>query len=210
MNQDRSGWLVGGLFLAFFMALYLVSAYDDIYDRRVAYLFDPESDDVFMIEMAPSLNRYKKWETFIPFKSLHYVDPDGAEYIGKLHNEISEFKADMELLKNDIEAWREKQDQEIEKLTSNISQDGFSLEYWDIEYYPRPVQDAKSYMSETLASILRSHDIEENDVLLVDAVISKSKISDNRESDKPVTIKIVRKALLFKGMAAYALSEQGL
>ena len=210
MNQDRSGWIIGGVFLTFFIVLYFASAYDDIYDRRIAYLFDPESDDVFIIEMAPSLNKYKEWETFIPFKSLHYVDPDGAEYIGKLHNEIAEFKEDMELLINDIDAWKEKQDQKLEKLTSNIPQDGFSLEFWDIEYYPRPIQNANSYLSETLASILKNHHIEEKEVLLVDAVITNNKISNNRESDKPATISIVRKALLFKGMAAYALSEQGL
>ncbi|MBN4058286.1 hypothetical protein JYT78_00320 [bacterium AH-315-I20] len=210
MSQDRSGWIIGGMFLAFFTVLYLVSAYDDIYDRRVAYLFDPETDDVFMIEMAPSLNRYKKWEVFIPFKSLHYVDPDGAEYIGKLHNVIAEFKADMELLTNDIDAWSEKQDKEMEQLISNDSYDAFSLEFWDIEYYPQPIQNATSYMSNTLTNILKSHDIEEKDILVVDAVIAKSKISDNRETDKPAMIRIVRKALLFKDKAAYVLSEQGL
>jgi len=210
MDQNRNAWIFGCLLVAFLMALYLVSAYDDIYERRIAYLLDPVSDDVFMIEMAPSLNRYKKYAIFIPFKSLAYVEPDGVEYIGKFHNEIAEFKADMDLLKNNIKGWREKQDKEFKKLISNISQDCFPLELLDVEYFLRPIQDANSYMSETLANILRGHDIDEKEILVVDAVIFKRVISDNRKSNKPVTIRIIRKALLFKGLAAYVLSEQGL
>ncbi len=84
MLKDRNDWFTV-IFLLFFVAiLYAFNSYDDLFSRRLAYLYDPASDDVYSVQMAPSLDMYRKWETFVPFKPLRYIKPDGAEYIGKL------------------------------------------------------------------------------------------------------------------------------
>lgn len=211
MNQDRSRWIGGGLFIAFFTVLYLISAYDDIYERQKAYLYDPESDDVYAIELAPLLSKYHKWEVFIPFKSLVYTEPDSAEYIGKLHSKIAEFQADFDLLMNDPDAWSEKRNREDEKLIWGLSRETVVLEFLDIEYFPHPIQDESARMSETLAQIFKSHEIEPNGILVVDAVVARTLVTTQENSlDKSLSLKIIRGALLFKGSAAYALSEQGL
>jgi hypothetical protein len=211
MNQDRSGWIIGGLVIAFLVALYLISAYDDIFERRIAYLFDPESDDVYVIELAPKLSKYHKWEVFFPFKSLHYTEPDGAEYIGKLHSKIADFQANLDLLKNDPVAWNQKQDRENENLIRDLSRETVELEFLDVEYFPRPIQDASVYISETLAQVFKSREIKSNEILVVDAVIARRTVAIQSTSmDKPASLSIVRKALLFQGSAAYVLSELGL
>lgn len=211
MNQNRSGWLIGGLFIVFFVALYLISAYNDIFERRRAYLYDPESDDVYLIELAPSLNKYRKWDVFIPFKSLNYTEPDDAKYVGKLHSEIAKFQADMNLLKKEPEAWSAKHDREMEKLISGLDRKPVEFEFWDVKYFSLPIQDASPYMSETLLQMFKSRKIKSTDILVVDAVVALRIVTiQSNSTDNSASLRIIRKALLFKGFAADVLSERGL
>ncbi len=206
--------MTGGVFMLFTLVMYLASAYDDIFDCRLAYLYDPASDDIYAIELAPMLSAPNKWDVFIPFKSLHYTEPDLAEYLGKLQREIDNFQADKELLESDLDAWFEKERQEIRQRSSKETTE---ITLCNIEYFRHPLRDIATYVSETLPQILQSrkNQVPLEDISVVDAVVATQHIvisriqSKSKFIDKPWSLKLVNKALLFTGTAASMLNESG-
>lgn len=61
MNGNRNQWGISALIVALFLGMYGLSCYTSIYDRRISYLYDPISDDIYSVELAPSLSKYWKW-----------------------------------------------------------------------------------------------------------------------------------------------------
>jgi hypothetical protein len=207
MENDHSGWVVGGFIVAIIFVICLNGAYRQVFSYQIAYLYDPASDDIYRMELTRQLYEDQKWEYLLPFQQLSYDEPGYVEYMGGLVSTISEFKSDEELFSKDYNSWRKKMDRDAEKLELKYS----SLEYFDIEYFRRPAQKVKQRMPENLYKIFEDHEVESNEISMVDAVITHNKMSDDYlELAKPATITIVREVFLIKGVAANILSEQGL
>lgn len=203
MQQDRSRWIVGIGFLLFIVALYSWNSYSSIFERRVSYLYHPNTDRIYKIEMAPSLSRYEPWEPFIPFHSLYYGVPDGGEYVGKLQSLLTEVEADRRLLREDLDAWSAKQRKELELLVKESKDQDF--EYFDIEYHIRRDVTPKQFIPNSMSVLHENLEDEPSSLLAVDAVISKWRLKGKRAE-----IEILEGALLVRGQAAYKLSEIGL
>ena len=202
MQQDRSGWIVGIGFLLFILVMYLWSSYNSIFERRVSYIYHPGTDQIYRVEMAPSLNRYRPWEPFIPFHSLYYGNPDGGEYVGKLQSVVAEAEADRRLLEEDFDAWNAKQLKELEVLLKESK--GRDLEFWDIDYFIRRDVTPKQLLPNSMSELKEYLDDEPSSLLAVDAVVSKWTVKGKRPE-----IKILEGALLIRGRAASKITRWG-
>lgn len=217
MNQKNDKWMLVGLVIAFIGVVYFFSSYGNIFERRLSYLYDTESDDVYTIELAPSLSKDRKWDTFNPFKPFHYTKPDYVEYIGKLHSRIALYKSDINLRNNNPDEWIKKQKRELKTFLSNNSGKVNEIEYWDVLLIPNSVQDAKSRILDPLANIISPKELKSKNIVVVDAVISHTTLTFNQNfGSKPTNLRTInsfrtiKNALWIKGAAAYELYSQGL
>jgi hypothetical protein len=220
--KNKLTWISIGVLA--FTILYLLSTYNSLFERRTAYLFDPETDDVFKIEMAPYLSEYNKWEAFVPFKSLHFTMPDYVRYVGKLHKMLAESKADYDLLSTDIEGWKKKTDQELEdwkkekdqelrNMRSDLSKKSagpMGFELWDVSLFPRKNQNVNAYMTETLRSMFKDQAISTRTIQLVDAAVTNRITYLNNHTEELVSTKVIHCALLFEESAATILAQEGI
>ncbi|MBU2490324.1 MAG: hypothetical protein KKA60_13120 [Proteobacteria bacterium] len=218
MKSDNSKFLEGILIIiVLFGGIYLIFSYDKLFDRRIAYLYNPDNDDIYRIELGPYLYSQNKWDIFIPFKSLEFIVPDGIEYAGKLHAEIENSHNDMDMLRNNPDEWHQKKLQEIKELASDFSQEHLEFEILDVSYNVCPIQNARELVPDTIFDIFNNDTlgindkINQKDILVVDFVISLRIFNLNSQGpNNPASISVVRRGLLFKEAAAYLLSMNGL
>lgn len=214
MQKDRSGWILGiGIFL-FFLGGYFWNSYTDIFERRTAYLYHPDSDRLYAVAMAPSLNQYKRWEPFVPFSSLFYTDPDGGQYLGKLQQILSEVEADRKLSLEDFDAWMEKHQREIEMILNELGDNlkeggGYDLVFWYVEYYPRHDIEVRELLPSQLKGLQSYSNDELPDLVAVDAVVVRRTIRGGKPEMEVLDpeVEVLEKTLLIRGRAAYAMSE---
>jgi len=203
-------WLLGLVLFFFISGMYIYNSYNNLFESRTSYLYDPGSDNVYLVELIPYLNEYDKWTFLNPFQSLDHTLPIYAEYLGKLNSILSEHQRDTELLGNDIDAWREKTSQFIDSIKSDLLNDKRLYEYWYIEYYILPEADYSDYMSITLDNIFSNYAIVQNEIIIVDAVVTNTVVKKNGKYDRSRSIEIIRGAILFKEKAANILYMSGL
>ena len=66
MNQIRKYYLPGFLLL---VILYLYFSYSRERNTQQAYLYDPNSDDIYIVELVQELDEFNKYSFLNPFKN---------------------------------------------------------------------------------------------------------------------------------------------
>ncbi|MAK49200.1 hypothetical protein [Marinobacter sp.] len=210
MKRDHSGWIVVFIAGAIVLSLHLVSSYSALFERRPAYLYEPKSNDVYLLELAPGLSPFIKWEIFNPFHKLNYIHPDGGEYLGKLNLVLEQARLDQELLEEDFDKWIKKQKASF-RIGRKTAEGNVEIDYWDFEYFANFNKGSSTRLPANLHEILKNVENKEAEILQVDAVVVHRVYNLNkRELDKPPSIKVLRSAILLKGEAASRLMNEGL
>ena len=189
--------------LAALLIVYVWGSYNDLFSRRLGFVYHPESDRIFRVDFAPSLSRYDRWTPFIPFQSLFFGEIERAEYLGLLVSLLGEIRADGELLEQDIDRWLQENRLELETTISELQAD--DLEFWDIEYFPRHDVDAKNLLPQILSRLREFTIGERPDVFPADIVVSRGRLTG-----PAADIEILRHALIIRGRAVSLLVEEGL
>lgn len=210
MKRDYSGW-VGGVAIIFgLLVIYAWSSYTDLTKRQSAYLYHPKSGDIYSVSLAPIVSKYRKWAPFIPFTQLSYSEPDGAEYLGRFQEILENERLDRQLMKQDFDAWKEKADREFNESMKNALAPESTIEYWDIEYSVRNLENPIERLRDPMQQIVSSHGVREGEVLAVDAVVIRNerKLDDSEKDSRP-SFSVLRDAFLLKGTPAALLYEEG-
>lgn len=198
MQKSRTGLIVGVGFLLFLLGVYLWGSYSSIFVRQVGYIYHPGTDRIYKLDMAPSLSRFKQWEPFIPFHSLNYGEPKGGEYLGKLQTVLSEIEAERRLMREDSNAWIEKQNKEAKSYMKEVNAGDFEL--WDIDFYWRRDIEPKELLPKSIPGLAEYLDDKPAGLSVVDAVVSKWTLKGKRPE-----LEILEGALLTRGRAAHKL-----
>tara|TARA_R110001592_G_C13173620_1_gene750073 strand:+ start:2494 stop:3126 length:633 start_codon:yes stop_codon:yes gene_type:complete len=210
MDRDRSGWITLVIISLLFLVLYIESSYSSLFERRPAYLYEPHSDDIYYLELAPWTSPNIKWKVFNPFYSIQYTEPDAGEYLGKLSELIEKIERDKKLLKEDFDAWFQNRGVSFE-LGKKLANGTVEMEYWEFDYFVRFDEQPNESFLEILSPVLGDFDNNKSKLLLVDAVAVKNVSNlDKPELNKPHIIKILKSAILLKGQVANQLFDAGL
>lgn len=123
---------------------------------------------------------------------------------------MTEQQESTELLKNDIDAWTEKSNQRLDSVIQLRTEGNYSLEFWDIEYYTMSDPDNTDLIPNVLSKIFNNDEINDNEIIVVEATVAKTVIYPNDNFNRNRTIQILHEVLLLKGKASSLLLSKGL
>lgn len=209
-SRDDSSWIIIGILVAGFLVWYAFNSYTDLAQREQAYLYHPQSGDIYSVDLAPLVSSFRKWEPFIPFKRITYSEPTEAEYLGRLDEILEEKRKDRELMDRDTDAWMEKQRQELDRRMSELSDGEFMIEHADIAYAVRHIEGQVDKLGESLEQVIGQTELRQGEVLSVDAVVIRTSYPlEKAEQAPPPSITVLRDSYLLKGAAAAVLNQAG-
>lgn len=84
MNERFCYGAFGLLLLVSTLAAYLWQSYSAVFDEEIAYLYNPETKDMFEINMAASTSSIHFWDLLSPLERVRRRDPDLVVYLGTL------------------------------------------------------------------------------------------------------------------------------
>lgn len=206
MKKKCISWIISIVLILFIIGFYLFNSYNNMFESRMAYLYDPVSDDVFKVELAPNIHEYNKWAPFNPFKSLNYTSSIGAENLGKLESIITEHQESMKLLSEDFDAWEDKMDRDLDSIKQHFADNNYAHEFWNVEYFINSDSDYINLLSNTFPEIFNSDEINENEIIVVDAIVAKTIIQTKGSFKRKTSMQIIHEAILFRGKAANLLN----
>lgn len=222
--------IAAGLIFAFFIgAIYLSNCYTEIFSFRRAYLYIPNTDDIFSLELTYEIDFSNRWDVFNPFKTIPRTNPKNLTYIGKLTASLERFSRQIELLTKDPEKWsqmiraenedalrrfRAQQDDSTrgeDKILTRSATTPF------IFFVDNGGARSMKNLSDTGREILLSANVTSDDIRIVDVLFGSY---DSSVDLDPTTVTVKSRSdvfkvnelhdvLLFTGNAAQAIRERG-
>lgn len=186
--------------LAAISALYLYFCVNSLFEHRVAFLYLPESDDLYQVELTSSLSEFRN--ALVPFRKISYSKPSGAEYRGKLGKLLAESERRRNLRKNDFDAYLA----EIREKTENLSFVAEpEIEFANFAYFP--VYEKSPLPALIIGSI---ENINPDEANWVQVAISHSSYNLETREMYRNELQVAPKALLIHGMSAARLYQSGI
>ena len=115
MNQIRKYYLPGFLLL---VILYLYFSYSREPNTQQAYLYDPNSDDIYIVELVQELDEFNKYSFLNPFKNdIHGLKTGACWHYGNMKERLENAK----LMAENWDAWYDKFTEETDQLSSSTT-----------------------------------------------------------------------------------------
>lgn len=179
INDKLFVWLfVGTIFTA-----YLFSVYSKPFSTATAYIFHPETQSLYSVELAPDIGGNKKWEFF--YASPEYVQVINTQYEGT-SDQLRESKKDA----NTYRQW--------------LTQQAKTLQFFHAYFWPNKQKSNTSAfeaLPEDWKLIRKQRDFDIKSVRWVDAAI----VSHGLEG--PLQTRVLKDAILLEQSSAYLLAE---
>ena len=113
MNQIRKYYLPGFLLL---VILYLYFSYSREPNTQQAYLYDPNSDDIYIVELVQELDEFNKYSFLNPFNNdIHGLKTGACWHYGNMKKRLENAK----LMAENWDAWYDKFTEETDQLISS-------------------------------------------------------------------------------------------
>lgn len=205
-SQNRTAVLFVLVFAVLFLVVHLFTAYEAIFERRPAFLYLPETDELYSVQMAASVGPLNPWKALVPFRSLRYSRPVSAERVGKLAEiQRREALSIDEVLEESKAEFEERGASSPRSFESEIS----SVALVRLSFHP-PME----VESEALRHLLGKAQITEGDdvALVAGAIVSKKfRFGNGTTNDvgEPETVTF-EEGLLFERYAVGQLLDAGL
>ncbi|WP_257286551.1 hypothetical protein [Endozoicomonas sp. SESOKO1] len=180
------------------MVILLLISHTAFFDRKIGYIYHPDTKIIYQVKFSPSLYLNEKWTSLNPFKSLHYSEISSSENLGSI-NSLKKRNIDYQKLSKSEQV--ESILNEIESSISNIDID--NLKFIDIDYYPRGDVSPEKLIPEYFSELEEFIDYFPVNLMATDIVVNEWDIET--ETNKTV---LLEEALLIKHEAATKLSEK--
>lgn len=210
-KQENSFWIAAAILAAVFVIAYVVRSYIALADRRVAYLYHPESDEIYILSLAPTVSPYGKWDPFVPFTPLSFSEVDEADYLGHLTILLEQEQADRKLMETDFESWLDQSFGDSVRRTEEIENGTWLAASRFVEFAALENVEPLSILPSSVQEIVNRYGYEDRDIRAVDAVVLKPvwATDKNSRTSRP-SIVILRSSVLITGMPTYAFDEDGI
>lgn len=189
--------------------IYIFSTFNDVFARRDAYIYDPNSDDIYLLELGPVLDPKNKIGIFKPFNDAIYREPKGGRYIGKLTEIVEEDRLNLDRLLEYARAL----DQGIE-VENPFPRKDFNLniprqvEFWDFHFTSLDEMPQGKALPPYFKDVLAGKNLPASNILKVDVVVIYRQYSLVKSGEgQRVSVNTIKGAVLFKGLAAYFISS---
>jgi hypothetical protein len=105
------------------IAAYLLLTYNSLFQRRVGFIYHPETDFLLKLYLKPEVHKWSKWKYLIPF-----ANPDGyriaaAQWVGEF-GELKSAQEKMETIRTQAKEMIEdpaKMQDVVKQITSDLS-----------------------------------------------------------------------------------------
>tara|TARA_B100000029_G_scaffold353644_1_gene346333 strand:- start:212 stop:847 length:636 start_codon:yes stop_codon:yes gene_type:complete len=202
-RATKEGRYVALFFVAFFAVFYLHSSYSSIFETKPALLYDADSGDLYLMQMAPYLADSRKWEAFNPFGSLKYVYPTYEERLGNLRELLKEQEELSRVRSQDQATWQDSNMEALNKALKSV--DSAIIEAWRIEVFHKPL----TLNQGGIPAILRNHVSDDKNLSSISPVeaIAVRSISDLDRPGLPDKMDLYKipNGFLIEGSAASAI-----
>jgi hypothetical protein len=206
MTRTERYWVTVLVVLLIIGFLYGKIVYDSFFESQAGYIYDPETDRIFSVELKPSIDHSEKWTPLIPFKSFYFGEIGLTEYLGKLTPLIKEIEAEQKLIKEDPLVFVEKTRKEFEALIADY--ESGNLDLWDIKYFPKWDLNPKGLLPSQLINLKEFIRNEPPDIFVADVIVAHWRLKAMKEKPAAET-ELIRKVLFIRGKAAYQLAKRG-
>lgn len=185
-----------GIFALCVVPFYLWSVYDSFFETRIGYIYDLSSDQLYRIELSPSIYPSEQWTSHLnPFSSPHFGEISTVERQGSLTEKIAEWNKPVDSETFEAELERLWEDHDIESLYA--------------EYWPRWDLDPKSLLPPQWRRLPETLGDFDGEIIPADVVIARYLWSRERwsaEPPRPSDLQMLRGVLVLKESAARAVN----
>ena len=177
-----------GILVLLLAPFYLISIYNEFFEDRPGYIYDPNSEQLYRLRLGPSIYRHEHWKRhLIPFLSPHFSNIVFIERAASLNEEIIRLSGGPG----------------HKSYKQNSGKNGVKdIEFLDAEAWARYDLDLESLLPAQWSQLPITLDDSSGQVFPVDAVITKRR----HKGKGPIDIKIIRGALFLADQAAYAVN----
>ena len=123
-------WLSSAIILLLIAFVYFLKSYNSIFTSDYAFIYHPESGQLYEVELDVSIDKFNKWQPFIPFVSLYHGDPISANLVGRIDSLI-EKKDSYEQMD------REQKSEAVSIWLENTLEASFSEDYYSVKHIDR-------------------------------------------------------------------------
>lgn len=188
--SSRLCYGIFGLFLlASTIASHLLATYASLFQHETAYLYNPETTEMFEIEMVHSVSSIHFWNFLNPFGGHRRRDPEIGNYLGRL----SELRERIKQHNLNYDRY---------KFDPDASMSLISLKYFIVDG-----QQSRKYLVPNEWQGLIEQYNENNNIVLANAVIIKEYWPNGYLGNAgwPVEVTVVSNVVIFFGRSANEL-----